>query len=49
MWQRIWNWYCLRYHRKTAPRKDEQGYYLRCLDCGRRVAWKNPAAAVERE
>lgn len=31
---------CIWKHRnQTTPRKDEQGEYRRCLDCGKRIPW----------
>ena len=31
-----------RHRNETTPRKDEQGEYRRCLDCGARIAWSWP-------
>ena len=28
-----------RHQNQTVPRKDEQGEYCRCLECGRRIPW----------
>ena len=40
---RFRNWYCRRFHRLGGPWQDEQGSYQRCLDCGRRIPWSEPA------
>ena len=28
--------------KQTLPRKDEEGEYRRCLDCGARILWSWP-------
>lgn len=34
----ILNWLCMRFHRTTNfAFHDDGGYYIRCLDCGRRI------------
>jgi len=43
MFRKFREWLCNRYHRKTVPRRDEEGLYLRCLDCGRRIPWRDPS------
>jgi hypothetical protein len=30
------------HHHQTTPRRDEDGEYRRCLDCGERLAWSWP-------
>jgi len=32
----LWCWH----QNQTSPRRDEQGEYCRCLDCGARIAWQ---------
>ena len=44
MAMKLREWFCNRYHRKTSPRRDELGLYVRCLDCGRRIPWTDPSA-----
>ena len=34
----LWCWH----GNKTTPRRDEQGEYRRCLECGARLAWTWP-------
>lgn len=31
-----------RHRNQTSPRRDEQGEYLRCLECGERIPWSWP-------
>lgn len=32
----FWCWH----PRQTTPRRDEEGNYRRCLECGARIAWR---------
>jgi len=32
------HWWCL-HEKQTTPRRDEQGEYRRCLECGGRIPW----------
>ena len=38
---RLQEWICRRFHRVSGQFQDEQGQYERCLDCGRRLPWKD--------
>jgi hypothetical protein len=30
------------HHKQTTPRRDEEGEYRRCLECGGRIPWAWP-------
>ena len=34
-----------RHRNQTRPRRDEEGEYLRCLECGARIPWSWPKSA----
>jgi len=35
------NLWC-QHRNQTSPRRDNEGEYCRCLDCGARIAWSWP-------
>ncbi len=35
-------WICSHLHKLAGPWHDENGWYERCLDCGRRISWTDP-------